>query len=141
MSYIFTVSETDEDVWEPALAIGQLFMGGVNALSSLIMEMPSGLHDVSGDWVKIDADLYGAFVNAVLKERGVVTHPELVMLMDGLLPLMVMLADKVGVEITAATLPERVCLEWARDKDRVLQGHAWDNLDGTVTVWKSGVVR
>ncbi|MER5522030.1 DUF6086 family protein [Streptomyces sp. NPDC002763] len=134
MSYIFTVTETDEDVWEPALAVGQLFMGGVDALSSRILKTPSGLHDVTGDWVQMDTRLYGEFVTAALRRRGRTGHPEMIKLMDGLLPVMVMLADKSGATVTASTPTERVYLEWARDEDRVLQGHVVEMGDGTVVV-------
>ncbi|WP_159039731.1 DUF6086 family protein [Streptomyces sp. TP-A0356] len=129
------MSDTDEDVWEPALAVGQLFMGGANALSSLVLKVPSGLDDISGDWVKIDTSQYGAFVEAALRKRGSASHPELMSLMDGLLPVMIMLADRSGVGITASTPAERAYLEWARDRDRVLHGHIVEQRDGSVHVW------
>lgn len=135
MSYIFTVSDTDEDVWEPALAVGQLFMGAADALSSLVLKVPSGLDDVSGDWVKIDTSQYAAFVEAALKKRGSASHPELMSLMDGLLPVMIMLADRSGAGITAHTPAERAYLEWARDKDRVLREHIVEQRDGSVHFW------
>jgi hypothetical protein len=49
MSYISTVTDTDEDVREPALAVGQPFMGGVNALGSLVLKTPAGLDGAYGD--------------------------------------------------------------------------------------------
>ncbi|MGW7423440.1 DUF6086 family protein [Streptomyces sp. NPDC054813] len=134
MSYIFTVTDTDEDVWEPALAVGQLFMGGVDALSSRILKVPSGLHDIPGDWVQMDTRLYGEFVTAALRRRGRTGHPEMIKLMDGLLPVMIMLADKSGAVVTASTPTERVYVDWARDQDRVLQGHVVEMGDGTVVV-------
>ncbi|GGY94068.1 DUF6086 family protein [Streptomyces poonensis] len=133
MSYIFTITETDEDVWEPALAVGQLFMGGVDALGQRILRVPTGLDDVSGDWVKVDPQLYGEFVTLALQRRGRSTHWEMIQLMDGVLPLMITLADKLGVEIPAGSLAEQAYLEWARDEDRVLSGHVWGNRDGTVS--------
>ncbi|MBG0852437.1 hypothetical protein I2W78_11475 [Streptomyces spinoverrucosus] len=141
MSYIFTVSDTDEDFWQPALAVGQLFMGGVNALGTLIIKVPTGLDDITGDRVKIDTALYGEFVTAALRRRGRTTHSELMKLMDGLLPVMVMLADKSGAKVTASTLAERAYLEWARDEDRVVKGHVSENRHGTVSVWKSRAPR
>ena len=141
MSYIFTIADTDEDVWEPALAVGQLFMGGVDALGSLILRVPSGLDDVSGDWVMVDTGAYGEFVHAALHRRGRATHSEFLTMLDGLLPVMIMLADRAGIELTPTTPTERVYLEWARDQDRVLHGHVWENHDGSVTVRTSGVRR
>ena len=141
MSYVFTVAETDDDVWEPALAVGQLFMGGVEALGSLVLRTPSGLDDVSGDWVMVDTVAYGAFVEAALKRRGGTTHSEFITMLDGLLPVMIMLADRAGVEITPTTLAERAYLEWARDEDRVLGGHVRENRDGSVGVWRTGDIR
>ncbi|MER7840506.1 DUF6086 family protein [Streptomyces sp. NPDC096040] len=85
-SYIFTVTDTDEDVWEPALAVGQLFMGGVNALGSLVLKVPTGLDDVSGDWVQTDTRLYGEFVTAALRRRASTGHMEMIKLLDGVLP-------------------------------------------------------
>ncbi|MFJ8001142.1 DUF6086 family protein [Streptomyces sp. NPDC096310] len=140
MSYIFTVTETDEDVWEPALAVGQLFMGGVDALGRRILRVETGLDDVSGDWVKIDPQAYGEFVTLALQRRGRSTHVGMMQLMDGLLPLMVALADRLRVEIPAGSLAERAYLEWARDEERVLLGHVVQNFDGTLSIWGTGVV-
>ncbi|MFD6529860.1 DUF6086 family protein [Streptomyces sp. NPDC060184] len=140
MSYIFTVTATDEDVWEPSLAIGQLFMGGADALGNRVLRVPTGLEDVSGDWVKVDPSAYQEFVTLALQRRGRSTNWELIQLMDGVLPLMIALADRLGVDLPAGSLAERVYLEWARDEDRVMLGHVWDNRDGTVSVWGAGAV-
>ncbi|MFF3938839.1 DUF6086 family protein [Streptomyces phaeofaciens] len=140
MSYIFTVRETDDDIWEPALAVGQLFMGGVEALSGRILRMPSGLDDISGDWVMVDPVAYGAFVDAALKCRGRTGHSEFITLLDGLMPVMIMLADKAGAPVTPTTHVERAYLEWAGDEDRVLCGHVWGKRDGSVFVGKTGVI-
>ncbi|MFD4508428.1 DUF6086 family protein [Streptomyces sp. NPDC058457] len=135
LSYIFTVSDTDEDVWEPALAVGQLFMGGVNALGSLVLKVPTGLDDITGDWVKVDTARYAVFVGAALRRRGSTGHREFMSLLDGLLPVMIMLADRSGIEITGASPAERAYLEWARDRDRVLRGHIVEQQDGGVHFW------
>lgn len=140
MSYIFTVTDTDEDVWEPALSIGKLFMGGVDALGKRVLQVQTGLDDVSGDWVKVDPQVYGEFVTLALQRRGGSTRMEMIQLMDGVLPLMIALADKLGVAVPAGSLVERAYLEWARDEDRVLVGHLWGNRDGTVSVWETGDV-
>ncbi|MFE2938847.1 DUF6086 family protein [Streptomyces sp. NPDC059255] len=140
MSYIFTVTDTDEDVWEPALAVGQLFMGGVDALGKRILRVPTGLDDVSGDWVMVDPEAYGEFVTRALQRRGRSFHRDMIKLMDGVLPLMIALADRLGVEIPAGSLAELAYLEWARDEDRVLLGHVWENRNGTVSVGGTGAV-
>jgi hypothetical protein len=54
-------------------------------------------------------------------------------MLDGLLPLLIELADRVGIEIPATTVAERAYLEWARDEDRVLHGHIVQNWDGSVS--------
>ncbi|MEU8587926.1 DUF6086 family protein [Streptomyces sp. NPDC048664] len=135
LSYIFTVRDSDENVWEPALAVGQLFMGAVDALSSRILKLPSGLDDVSGDWVLIDVAQYGAFVEAALKRRVAISHTEFMSLLDGVLPVMIMLADKCGAGVVADTPAQRGYLEWARDEDRVLHGHLVEQRDGSVYFW------
>ncbi|MFE4952556.1 DUF6086 family protein [Streptomyces sp. NPDC056653] len=82
MEPVFT--DTGEDVWEPSLTIGELFVGGVDALGNRNLRVPTGLDDVSGDWVKVDPQLYGEFVTLTLQRRGRSTHWDMIQLMGGL---------------------------------------------------------
>ncbi|MFI0237537.1 DUF6086 family protein [Streptomyces sp. NPDC016845] len=134
MSYIFTVDATDEDVWEPSLDIGKLFMGGVEALGKRVLRVPMGLDDVSGDWVKVEPQQYGQFVTLALRRRAETRHWDMVQLMDGVLPLMVALADRIGITVSTRSQVEEAYLAWARDEDRNLLGHVWARHDGTVAV-------
>ncbi|MFF8973252.1 hypothetical protein [Streptomyces sp. NPDC014995] len=36
MSHVFTIRDTDEDVWEPSIGLGRLFLGRVDTLGERV---------------------------------------------------------------------------------------------------------
>ncbi|MFJ3302822.1 DUF6086 family protein [Streptomyces sp. NPDC086549] len=116
VGYEFTSREDDDEwVWWPGAMTGELFMGAATTLGS-VLNMPTGLQEVPINWVKVDPGPYAAFVDAALDLKCDRPHGELGCLLGGVVPLMIMLADNVGVRLNADTQEKRSYVEWARNQ-------------------------
>ncbi|MEU6216904.1 DUF6086 family protein [Streptomyces sp. NPDC047022] len=112
VGYEFTVrGDDDEWVWAPSLRTGHVFMGAATALAR-VLDVPCGLAEGAVNWVKVDPVPYAAFVETALEVRDRASTGELSFLLDGVVPLMIMLADNVGVRLDADTEEKRAYVEW-----------------------------
>ncbi|MFH8725727.1 DUF6086 family protein [Streptomyces termitum] len=111
MSYTFDVG--DDTLWGPANSVARIFLGTVKTLSDEY-RVPSGVGDDLMGMVEIDPVEFAAFVQRVLKERAASLHPYKNMLLDGVLPILIALADRGRMGVTGRTPEEHAYLAGVR---------------------------
>ncbi|CCB74094.1 MULTISPECIES: DUF6086 family protein [Streptomycetaceae] len=112
MSYYFEVG--DETVWNPASRVGELYVGMLEAAAA-VLKVPSGLTP-GADESYIDMPVFEVLVQKMLAYRIEVGHPAMSIMLDGILPLSIMLVEKGGGTLAVTTEQERRYLTEARDK-------------------------
>ncbi|MFJ8646177.1 DUF6086 family protein [Streptomyces sp. NPDC093546] len=111
MSYTFDIG--DDTIWGPANSVARIFLGTVKTLSEEY-RVPSGVGDDLMGMVEIDPGEFAAFVQRVLAERAQSLHMYKSMMLDGILPILIAMADRGNLGITARTPEESGYLEEVR---------------------------
>ncbi|MEU8538881.1 DUF6086 family protein [Streptomyces sp. NPDC048717] len=111
MSYTFDVG--DDTLWGPVNSVARIFMGTVKSISTEY-RVPSGIGDDLMGMVEIDPVEFASFVQRVLAERAKSLHLYKDMLLDGVLPLLIALADRGGMGVEGRTPEENAYLERVR---------------------------
>ncbi|MFJ7961644.1 DUF6086 family protein [Streptomyces sp. NPDC096319] len=111
MSYTFDIG--DDTLWGPANSVARIFLGMVRTLSEEY-QVPSGVGDDLMGMVEIDPVEFAAFVQRVLTERANSLHMYKDMMLDGVLPILIAMADRGRLGIVGGTPEERAYLEGVR---------------------------
>ncbi|MFE7569545.1 DUF6086 family protein [Streptomyces sp. NPDC057539] len=111
MSYTFDIS--DETIWGPANSAARIFLGTVKTLSEEY-RVPSGFGDDLMGMVEIDPLEFADFVQRVLAERAQSLHLYKSMMLDGIVPILIAMADRGKLGVCARTPEESVYLEEVR---------------------------
>lgn len=111
MSYTFDIG--DDTIWGPANSVARIFIGTVKALSDEY-RIPSGVGDDLMGMVEIDPITFSGFVQRVLAERAMSLHLYKDMMLDGVLPILIAMADRGRLGIVGGTPEERAYLEEVR---------------------------
>jgi hypothetical protein len=111
MSYTFDVG--DDTIWGPANSVAHIFMGIVKTLSDEY-RAPSGLGEDLMGMVEINPTEFSEFVQRVLAERAKSLHMYKNMMLDGILPLLIAMADRGAMGIVGRTPEESEYLEEVR---------------------------
>ncbi|MFE4540046.1 DUF6086 family protein [Streptomyces scopuliridis] len=111
MSYTFDIG--DDTIWGPANSVARVFLGTVRTLSEEY-RVPSGFGDDLMGMVEIDPVAFAAFVQRVLAERAQSLHMYKSMMLDGILPILIAMADRGKLGVTARTPEENAYLEEVR---------------------------
>ncbi|MEV6423965.1 DUF6086 family protein [Streptomyces sp. NPDC051662] len=105
MSYTFDIG--DDTIWGPANSVAHIFLGTVKTLSEEY-RLPSGVGDDLMGMVEIDPVEFTAFVQRVLAERAQSLHLYKSMMLDGILPLLIAMADRGKLGLCARSPEESV---------------------------------
>jgi hypothetical protein len=100
VSYSFEVG--DDMVWDPALRVGKLFLGQVQAAAP-VLGLPSGLAPQRDGTCQVDPAVYAAFVAELQVTHLRSRHPEMLQLTKGLLIVAVGLLLRVGLKPPAGS--------------------------------------
>lgn len=111
MSYTFDVG--DDTLWGPANSVARIFLGTVKTLAEEY-RVPSGVGDDLMGMVEIEPGEFAAFVQRVLAERAASLHRYKNMMLDGILPILIAMADRGGMGVSARTPEESAYLEEVR---------------------------
>lgn len=111
MSYTFDVG--DDTIWGPANSVARIFMGIVKTLSDEY-RIPSGLGEDFMGMVEINPVEFAGFAQRVLAERAQSLHMYKSMMLDGILPILIAMADRGGMAIAGRTPEESAYLEGVR---------------------------
>ncbi|MER8072134.1 DUF6086 family protein [Streptomyces sp. NPDC094034] len=111
MSYTFDIG--DDTIWGPANSVARIFLGTVRTLSEEY-RIPSGVGDDLMGMVEIDPAAFPAFVQRVLTERAQSLHMYKSMMLDGILPILIAMADRGKLGLSARTPEEGAYLEEVR---------------------------
>ncbi|EME97306.1 hypothetical protein J7W19_09550 [Streptomyces mobaraensis NBRC 13819 = DSM 40847] len=104
MSYLFDVG--DETVWMPDLRLGALYAGMAETVGTAL-ECPTGLIAIPGELYQIDVPAFEDFVRTVLAYREQRQDDLVDRLLDGVLPISVLMLERCGVSVEGRTERER----------------------------------
>ncbi|WP_155368449.1 DUF6086 family protein [Catellatospora vulcania] len=102
MSQYFSIG--DQDLWNPASRVGQLFYRTAGVMAQLV-DTPHGLHDTEQDEYQVDPVQFMAFVDALARCHLSSTHTALRTLISGFLATAVVLTERAGLAVPALTEP------------------------------------
>ena len=88
MSIIF--ERQDETIWEPSGNTGKLFMHHITGLEQLL-ELPSGIHPSMDDTYELSEEKLSAFTDALIGYFKNTDNPNMHLLIDGALVLLLRL--------------------------------------------------
>ncbi|MCX5227766.1 DUF6086 family protein [Streptomyces sp. NPDC006553] len=111
MSYTFDIG--DDTIWGPANSVARIFLGTVRTLAEEY-RIPSGVGDDLMGMVEIDPVAFPEFVQRVLTERANSLHMYKDMMLDGVLPILIAMADRGRLGVVGGTPEERAYLEGVR---------------------------
>ncbi|MFJ8620879.1 DUF6086 family protein [Streptomyces clavifer] len=111
MSYTFDIG--DETIWGPVNSVAHIFLGTVKTFSEEY-GVPSGFGDDLMGMVEINPNEFAVFVQRVLAERAQSLHLYKSMMLDGVLPILVALADRGRLEVAGRSPEENAYLEEVR---------------------------
>jgi hypothetical protein len=96
MSQYFNVAGTT--VWNPATRVAQLFFRAAEAMT-VIAEKPHGMTDLGWDEYEIDLPAYRLFTEELTAQYLGATHPVLITVVGGFLPMAVALLRAADGEV------------------------------------------
>jgi uncharacterized protein DUF6086 len=111
MTYTFDVG--DDTIWGPANSVARIFMGIVKTLSDEY-GVPSGLGEDLMGMVEINPVEFSGLVQRVLAERAKSLHMYKSMMLDGILPILIAMADRGAMGVAGRTPEESEYLEEVR---------------------------
>ncbi|MFF4831713.1 DUF6086 family protein [Streptomyces sp. NPDC001315] len=114
MSYLFEIEGAD--VWSPSHRAGKLFVGMVTAAADMA-KLPNGLGPNLGEMYEIDRQEFQNLVQELLTIRANSDHRYLVMMLDGVLPIMIAMIERVGYPVRPNTEAEAGYLSWVREQE------------------------
>ncbi|MFB6552163.1 DUF6086 family protein [Streptomyces sp. NPDC056405] len=113
MGYSFEID--GKDIWSPSRQVGHLFVGMVETMAAVVSR-PDGLGPNMGEMYEIDLPEFQALVQEVLKFRASNSHRYLVMMVDGVLPIMIAMIERAGHPVHARSDKETAYLSWVREQ-------------------------
>ncbi|WP_433349664.1 DUF6086 family protein [Micromonospora sp. CA-111912] len=111
MSYYFTVS--GDDVWDPALRIGRLFVSLADGAAD-VLGVPSGLAPSDSDTCDVDPLVFPRFVSALVECYSESRHPVRRELIRGILSTSLVILERGGLEMPPGVQGERDLVEAVR---------------------------
>ncbi|MEU6205844.1 DUF6086 family protein [Micromonospora musae] len=93
MSYTFRAAGTP--IWDPALRVGQLYLGQAEAVAGLL-EVPSGLTPRLDGRCDLDPDEFATFVQHLLRFYNRGRHAALSQMLRGVVLVSLVLLDRAG---------------------------------------------
>ncbi|MFM9372621.1 DUF6086 family protein [Streptomyces sp. Da 82-17] len=87
----------DRTLWNPSNGASRLFLGQV-AVYEAELSLPSGIGPMEDDECQIDADVFGAFVEALLAWYQRTRHAVIGALAEGFVATVLVLARRAGIE-------------------------------------------
>ena len=111
MSYVFfTGGREGPTVWSPTSRVGALYIGMIN-VAAQVFTTPTGVRAIADDLHEIDPDRFEIFVRKLLEIYMHSSHPELLLLMHGVLPPSTVLLERCGVPLLARNDKEKALIE------------------------------
>ncbi|MFF5532124.1 DUF6086 family protein [Streptomyces cinerochromogenes] len=96
MSQYFDIG--DETLWNPSNGAARLFLRQVEVFEAEL-ELPSGLGPMRNDECRIDPEVFGVFVHALLARHRRTGHPIVLALSESVVGVVVVLARRAGIDI------------------------------------------
>ncbi|MFB7761752.1 DUF6086 family protein [Streptomyces xiamenensis] len=100
MSCYFQTQDTD--LWNPSNSVARIFVGQVLTLSDE-MAIESGVGEIIEDECEIDGDAFPAFLHALLLRHGNSNNQALRSLLEGVLAVGLVIAERAGWDMPSAS--------------------------------------